>query len=403
MGKQIAIYGALDRFNYGDLLFGVVLEKVFEQYKDYNITYYALRKSDLSRFEGRPTQGIKSLFRKGNLEDGSIVIISGGEVLGASWFLLHRYLLSNYLGFFLKVFDKIFSDKILNNLSRLWFKSKLTLPFVVSPEDFPSNLYIAYNSVGGTSLKKVSEAHLKTALKKLQKSTFISVRDQESLNILQNNNYSLNVRLSPDSAALMPDLFSKKRLLKLISKETEDIINGFKNGYLCFQSADYLAKDNIKIIVEQLEKISLECNLGILLLPIGRASGHEDQVVLAKIHKKLSVASVLPSKNSIYDIMALIAYAKVFAGTSLHGNITAMSFCVPNIGLTNKVTKLTAYLKTWALPQLNRCEPYEKLTLAVQKALEVKSESLFTKRDQLLSASWEGMNKMKQALGLEEL
>ena len=49
---------------------------------------------------------------------------------------------------------------------------------------------------------------------------------------------------------------------------------------------------------------------------------------------------------NIYDIMYAISCSGLFIGTSLHGNITAMSYAVPHLGLSN-IPKLDQYLKYW--------------------------------------------------------
>ena len=151
-----------------------------------------------------------------------------------------------------------------------------------------------------------------------------------------------------------------------------------------------------------MRQVSKNHDLGIVLLPIGTASGHEDQIPLGQINTMLDVAVEIHSEANIYDIMALIANARVFAGTSLHGNITAMSFSVPYIGLTDKVPKLEAYLRTWAVPELNHCIAYDDLSMAVRGALNVPEDKMFRRKNHFVSVSQESMKQMKKALGLKE-
>ena len=85
-----------------------------------------------------------------------------------------------------------------------------------------------------------------------------------------------------------------------------------------------------------------------LLLPIGFAALHEDNIALKQM-QNIYNNFVLIDKLNIYEIMNLIANSYFFAGTSLHGNITAMSFGIRHIGLNPEIKKLENYLKTWEI------------------------------------------------------
>src|SRR5699024_2081618 len=63
--------------------------------------------------------------------------------------------------------------------------------------------------------------------------------------------------------------------------------------------------------------------------------------------------------RNIYEIMGLIAFSKVYLGTSLHGAITAMSYLVPAIGLNRKVHKLESYMRTWVSTQYSNLDFHE--------------------------------------------
>lgn len=56
--KSINIIGAFDRYNYGDLLFPIIIEEYIKKYnceliKKYKLEYYALVQSDLSKVGGK--------------------------------------------------------------------------------------------------------------------------------------------------------------------------------------------------------------------------------------------------------------------------------------------------------------------------------------------------------------
>jgi len=228
----------------------------------------------------------------------------------------------------------------------------------------------------------------------------LSVRDKESVQVLTQET-PLDIHLRPDSACLMYKLFPFEKLQSMVSQETKEIIAQCDSGYLCFQVSDDHARDDIALICEQLTIISKKTGLAILLLPIGRAAGHEDQKTLMKIKSHLQVPCFLPSENSVFDIMALISQAQVFAGTSLHGSITAMSFAIPYIGMTNRVPKLEAYLQTWAVPELSSCKPYKMLEIAVDHALTVPKETLKAFSYKYIQESQKDFDQIRKIIELE--
>src|SRR5690606_35482791 len=157
--------------------------------------------------------------------------------------------------------------------------------------------------------------------------------------------------LVPDSALIMSDIFPKEFLSKRDWLSRVRSCNGFNvKDYISFQGAKSLLFDHKKIS-EQLVRIAMEDGCSVLLVPIGRATGHEDHIVLEKVYfelEKKGVSCAIQDSEHVLDIMASIAFSKLYVGTSLHGAVTAYLFGSPVVGLmTNKVHKLGAYLDTW--------------------------------------------------------
>lgn len=398
MEKQIAIYGAFDRFNYGDLLFAIILKIFFAEHREFRISFYALIDSDLSRYGGKPTDSVNKLFDPQNLADDSIVIIAGGEVLSANWFLLHSYLLPSQAGFFLKLAKKIIGNSLLDELCKKKFKVKHLLPFVLSPDDFHSKVKVAYNSVGGIGLTGLSEKYQLDVTRKLRNSSYIAVRDYLTKKTITQMIPNISIFVAPDSAALMTKLFPPAILRKKISHSTQKAIDSCDKGYVCLQCANRLAKHNIPSICLELQAIYEKYQMSTILLPLGRASGHEDQIVLKHIHHQLKTPSILLSDIGVYDIMATIAFSSVFFGSSLHGNITAMAYGVPHLGLTDKVHKLDAYLKTWALPDFSKCIPFDHMSDSIKQMLKSNKKKRLKHAEYICSLAEQNMLNMKKSL-----
>jgi len=349
--KKIALLGAFDRFNYGDLLFPIIIEKSLKKSNsiksNYQIEFYGLKESDLSEYGAKKTQSIKKLFQKDNLPEKSSLIIVGGEVLGSGWDTMLSHFGSEYGNFIMKILRKIFGKNNINNLSRRVLNGKTKLPWIIGEDDFGSNINVIYNTVGGTGFNYLDESYKKEIIKKINNSSFFSVREEKTKNhmvdVLDSRN---DIFMSPDSAIVMSQYFSTNFLESKLSNNVRTFINECQD-YVAFQSGLKYSKGNEKIISNQLEKIHKKTGLNVLLIPIGRAGGHSDHIGMKRIKDNINIPVEIPENCNIYDIMYLIAKSELFMGTSLHGNITAISFGVPNIGLDKRVSKLDSFLKTW--------------------------------------------------------
>src|SRR5262249_60885946 len=82
---RVAVIGAFDRFNYGDLLFPAVLGRLLGGAGTPPADFYAAVRSDLRRVGGQRTRPLKELFRPGALPEGGAAILAGGEILDAGW------------------------------------------------------------------------------------------------------------------------------------------------------------------------------------------------------------------------------------------------------------------------------------------------------------------------------
>ena len=98
--------------------------------------------------------------------------------------------------------------------------------------------------------------------------------------------------------------------------------------------------------------------------------------------------------------MYLIANSRFFAGTSLHGNITAMSYAVPHIGLNREISKLDNYLKTWDLEGQNHCIDFEELYNEFKIISKISEKKLKDKGNELVNLTIRNFEEI--FYGLEE-
>jgi len=379
--KTTYLFGALDRFNFGDLLFPVLLSRLLGSDGERPFKAVGLRHSDFSSLGGMPTDSMSALLRPGGIEPGSRIILAGGEILTAQAYLMLRYLLPLGLWVPARLLEHTLPRSWLNEISRRLVGAPGELPFVIAPDDFQVPVTIAFNAVGGCTLSSLGHEQGRWLAKKLSQAAYLSVRDHASQRNLRALDPALEVGLAPDTGILAADAFP---LAALESRPLfRELREAHPRGYLCFQAARYLVKGEVAKIAAQLLEIRAEHRLGIVLLPLGRAAEHEDQVALQTLQRHLPEARLI-AHTHLQDLLAVIAGARIFAGTSLHGNIIAMAYDVPHLGLTHRVPKLQAYLETWASPELSQCISFGELARHAGQALNTDGTARTTAKEHQL-------------------
>lgn len=356
--EKILIIGAFDRYNYGDLLFPLIIEKQLNTYgKDFQYQYFGIVESDLSKEGGKPTQGLQAFYEQlSNREDKASVIIAGGEALGVTWNSLYAALSTP--------FQKIHRHHVrlskfidLNRVAKKLLKGKTTLPFVFDRVDFPGIKKIVLNSLGGSGLTKALFDRYPFLQHKLQRADYLAVRDGLTIENLRQN--KVEAHLFPDSAILMSEFYPIDQLEKSVTKDVADYVKKNRGNYVFFQINKKTTVGKESLIAEELDKIYQNDETQICLCPIGKALNHDDHEALKAVQAKLRCPSTYFDADHIWDIMYLIANAKAYAGTSLHGAITSMSYAVPHVGLV--VEKLDAYLETWGVEGNNYGVPFDQI------------------------------------------
>jgi len=395
------VVGAFDRFNYGDVLFPVILDEVLRRYQcPWPRSFHATRQSDLTGHGGKRTRPLRALFQELQLPPESVVIVAGGEVLDADWTGTLENVLSGPMSIFLGQLRDRCGRTCANHIARLLSGTRLECPWILSPDDFDAPVRVAYNAVGGSSLGKLPAPVRARIEEKLARAAYLSVRDRQIQQQLEASQSRLFAHLAPDSAVLM-SLFYPRECLASLARGVGGLLDPVREGYLCFQINKSLGSSQAPLIAQELERVHRRLGLGVLFLPNGRARNHEDQVALAQIHALMHTPAVFANGElGIFDIMSLIAGSTVYAGTSLHGNLSALSFGVPHVGLTQQVPKLEAFLQTWDLPKQRECVSIQGLTQRIKEVLRISTAERERKRSELVEASLRNFEAMFKATGI---
>jgi hypothetical protein len=353
MKKKIALYGAYDRYNYGDNLMPILLEMYIEKYYpekfiDCEFIHVSISDSDLSAYSCFPTKSISSVI--GELKKGDSIIVVGGEVLCASNATLFLHMPKSKLlnDFYIKLNRLPIIRGFFRKWAGLQYRAPWEYPYLPDENMLADGVDVKYNTVGG-GLDWLPINDKKDLIGRLVNAKYISVRDKRTLNKLAVID---DVKLYPDSAFIMSDLCSEEFLIRNVR---DDILNYVNTEYVVFQAAPSKLGDSLDNIVKKLTALHAVSNKRILLLPIGYAAGHDDFYILNKIHQKIPHITDIKMELNVWEIMYLIKHADFYMGTSLHGVITAMSFGKPHFGINKAIQKLDAFLADWSIPPFDHC------------------------------------------------
>lgn len=372
--KRFHIVGAFDRHNYGDILFALIHQLFINKWcaEAHEVYFYAISSVDMQYCGGVKTQALSEFFSKERTDDDRLVL-AGGDILGADWPDMVSHISEKPLALMINVMRRFFSFKSYNTLVRTLYGQKNKFPYVVSRKDTQAKIY--YTCVGGSNFNgKSRQQHINLVCEELKGCHRISVRERETQRTLESG--GIMTDLIPDSALLMSVTFPKSQLAARSWHAGLIERNYFtRNNFFVFQIARHYVTDELPAIVEQLKKIHAQTGWSILLLPIGRAPGHEDDVVLKQIFDKLLLASIpvaLQTSPHVLDIMACLALSNAYIGTSLHGAISSYAYGNKVCGIaTARVPKLKNFLETWlsaadyaVCPSLDFAEAFSDLVLS---------------------------------------
>jgi hypothetical protein len=400
--RHVALVGAYDRFNYGDLLFPLITNL---ELRRRGITVqtraFSLLAADLSQFGAIPNRCIKELYDSSFLRDGDVCIINGGGTLGVDWTDIYSHTLGPRGNTALYFLGRLFGRTPIDKLIRWYFGGQSCTPFIAAPADFRQRVSVLYNAVGGSEIEGLPPALRDAAYASLQQGDYLSVRDANVRDILQPHAPADGVHLAPDSAVVMSRHYPLDGLLARASPSLRALLD---EPYVCIQANFGFGSANTDALRALCESVYRQHGLRALLLPIGRYTGLDDGIYLRALSKDLTTPNALvPENSSITDIMLVIAKSALFLGTSLHGNITAQSFAVPHLGLNPQSPKLGAYLQTCDIEPHQRCVDMRHLDetmVAVARVMATPASARDLKRDELIQAASTNFDHMFQAAGL---
>lgn len=387
--KNVFLYGAIDRFNYGDLLLPVILKEKLtaaSTNRGFNVRTFGTIESDLSEFGALPTESLNEFYHALKTTPAYVLIV-GGEALSPSWSTVysHLQLPKN------RWHESTIRFRRINNLiSKSILHGRGRKPFVLDTRSFPLLQGVLYNGVGG----KRRGCYKRSDYFNLKSACYLSCRDASVLHVLHKN--LPQAVLVPDSAIQMSEHYSKGKLKEMASETLKMLL---ESQYLFFQISNAVALSiGLESIANKLRSFAEKSGMKVVLCPIGTASGHDDQRALNALKSLLPEDPfILIDRPSLWDIMGLIAHASLYLGGSLHGIITSMSFDVPYLYLRNR-PKLVAYVETWGVDSLKEPTTLQNWEERIEAALNLDRTSLTESRLKQVQISEKSFQKMLEII-----
>ncbi|MEO8028128.1 MAG: polysaccharide pyruvyl transferase family protein [Bryobacteraceae bacterium] len=397
--KNLRLLSSCDRYNYGDLLFPIVTRQALMAIREFRDQYqcdsYGMKRSDLSAFGAMPSKGMSDLYH--DVRNGDVVLLAGGENLAQTWLTMHLTLLdaneaSRMLS--LQRFARSFAERF----SRWQYRGRQRFPYILSPDQFHANVRVMYNSVGGWPLRHYGPRDQKSIVKALGQASFVSVRGQESANIIKELDPTVPVVVAPDCVFLLPALIPKDQLAAQASEAVRVLVRE-AGEYVTFQCNPRYGEANREELKRQIQTLAAKTGLNVVLTPIGRVYSFNDDVFLESLAAEMGKGvRVLGRDSSIYDVAYVLASARLFCGTSLHGVITSLAYDVPFVPLQNEDPKVHNNVKSWGLAEVFPQAPAEELANHGLRALGTCQRFLRDHATTLRSAAQTNMQNLAKCI-----
>ncbi|WP_354687680.1 polysaccharide pyruvyl transferase family protein [Cupriavidus necator] len=370
--RTTILFGAFDRHNFGDLLLPHVIARMIGGSAHPCVHYAGLAERDLTDVGGHRVHALARL--AASLGSTTVDIIHvGGEILTCSaWEAAVMLQPPEWAPAIVAKLDA-------RPLQRsAWACEALGLrdaaPYLLPAGMFANVKRVAYHAVGGITLGEVEPAMRDEVLAKLGAATSVGVRDLQTQAVLAAD--GLGCRLQPDPAVMVAELFGDRIRQHAHQGEVAGLLSRFPHGYFAVQfSADFGDDATLAQFASQLQRVARDRNVGVVLFRAGAAPWHDDMDSYRRVAQQLrGTPVVLFDALNLWDICALLAHSRAFAGSSLHGAIVASAFALPWVGVLRPGqalahSKQAAFAATWGTAAAPAAVAVSELAAALDNAM----------------------------------
>ncbi len=355
--------------------------------------YAGLARRDLRRYGGHRVDAVAELATRPGLCPASL-IHAGGEILCCeAWEAAVMLLPPGQAGPLGAHFEHRPRERL------AWARSRLGVdalaPYTLEPALFPRAGRVIYNAVGGVDLDRRDPLMRAEVFGKLRAAAHVSARDAETLRILRAN--GIPASLLPDPAVMAAALFGPQIWQRARHGEVAQTMGAFPRGYLAVQFSEDFGDDaTLDQIAAQLHRAAQATGCGVVLFRAGAAPWHDGLSCYARLAQRLRTPALRIFRSlDIWDICAVIAHSRGFAGSSLHGRIVAMAFALPRLNFTRpgqapETGKQAAFAATWEAPGTLGAVALPELADGIGCALAMAREQMARTARELVAAYRDG-------------
>lgn len=350
---RVAVFGAFDRHNLGDLLFAQVAEALLGETCE--CVFAGLVERDLRALGGHRVRPIAQVAA----EAPDALLHAGGEILDCDAWTAAVMLLEPDAA--ASIVGRLAAKPVERDA---WTRQRLgtalqvapakvpRAPYVVSRASMPGIGRVVFGSVGGVELPRREPALRTEVLDALRLADRVTVRDASTQAHL--HGHGIDTALVPDPVVAIEALFGERiRSHAATSPALAHVRSRFPDGWLAVQfSADFGDDATLATIAAQLDATSRDTGFGIALFRAGAAPWHDTLEALRAIAVRMHAPALVFDSLDVRDLCALIAASRGFCGSSLHGRIVAAAFGLPRVNVEHpakdaSAAKQRAYAATW--------------------------------------------------------
>jgi hypothetical protein len=322
----ILIYGAIGRYNFGDLIFPHVVNNVIQSCKsiDRDVQFCDILSRDMTSHGG---MNVRSVFDFVDSDQEVDVIHVGGETGSCS--------IDNAVHMFQPQSSHYHEMKRLNE-----YKKRYNLAYLLPKTIFKNPGRFVTNCIGGTS------AEMFNILKDYD---FLSTRDLISYNNYNNSGLD-RVKFAPDSAVVIRKMFNSKIQNR---KKNNITLNRFLTqvdfNYIAVQVSESIINKNRNSLKKELRCIIEHTNIPIIFFCAGTAPFHDSMQLYRDAFGDTLPKDMIYYFDSynIWDVCALISSAKYVIGTSMHVRILASVYERRRMTIIGEDKKHGEFIQHW--------------------------------------------------------
>lgn len=370
MDIPVILFGAFDRHNFGDMLFPHIAAAMLP---DCEPIFAGLAERDLRGEGGHRVEALSAVAARLGERPATLIHV-GGEILTCdAWQAAVMLTPTGEMQRLVAGLDGRPREQ------REWAArmpgTDARAPYAtIARAAFRGPLRVAYLAVGGVELGACDGALRAEVFAALAGADDLSVRDRQTQAQLQA--VGIAARLAPDPAVMVAELFGEQIRARAARGEIARLREALPQGYLAVQfSADFGDDETLSRLAAQLDRACTSTGLGIVLFRAGAAPWHDELDPLQRLAARMrSESAAVFESLDIRDICALIATARGYCGSSLHGRIVAMAFALPRMNLHHpsvqaRTGKQAAFASTWDLAEMPAVVDVDDAALAIEQAL----------------------------------